>query len=337
MNIEKHISLSPFNTFRVQARAQGMARVFSLSDLKQVFADCSRYYKKVFILGGGSNTLFVSDFEGLVIKNEIKGIEMLHENKDTVEIRAYSGEDWNHFVDYCNEKGWWGMENLAGIPGTVGGAIVQNIGAYGAEIKSLVKSVGGWDSRKDLVKTYNHSECYFEYRDSIFKGEKGRDVFILFADFVLSKIPNPRTEYPGVGEIFEENALPDDPKIVSEKIRTIRNTKLPDTKVLGTAGSFFKNPMISAEDYSRLKKTFPDIPGFLDVGGTYKISAGWLIEKVGFKGYRKGDAGVYNKHALILVNYDNACGGDIMSLAERIKKKVWETYNITLEEEVCIV
>jgi UDP-N-acetylmuramate dehydrogenase len=334
--IQYNKSLKAENTFGVEAKAKIYYELTSLEEITQL-TKLVNENKRYLILGGGSNLLFCNDFNGIVIKNLLKGISKLEESDDYVFLSVNSGEVWDDFVQYCVANKFYGVENLTAIPGTVGAAPVQNIGAYGVELKDVFYSLEGYLIKEGKFISLNKDECEFGYRTSVFKTKLKDNFIITKVNFRLSKTPKFNLEYKSLKDSlinFAEKELT--LKIVSDKVREIRNSKLPDYKILGNAGSFFKNPEISEEQFSELLKKYPDISYFRN-DDKYKISAGWLIEKCGFKGKREGNVGSYEKQALVIVNYGGATGQEILSFAKKIIDEVQNNFNIRLEPEVNII
>ncbi len=333
--IKTNINLKNYNTFRVEAVAKFYTELNNIKDLDILISNIPNYSPKIF-LGGGSNILFINDFNGLVIKNNLTGIEIEHENDEQVIVSAYSGEVWDNLVSFCVKNNFYGIENLTAIPGTVGAAPVQNIGAYGTELKDIFYSLEGYSFTKNNFITFYKNDCEFDYRKSIFKKLRN-DFFIVKVKLILSKKKKFNLEYKSLKNAllnFTEDEL--NLQIVSQTIREIRNSKLPDYNFLGNAGSFFKNPEVDKNTFLNLVAKYPDISYFQTDSG-YKISAGWLIEKVGYKGKREGDVGCYDKQALVLINYGNATGNEILNFAKKIQNEVFEKFDISLEPEVNII
>lgn len=337
MKISQNTSLKSHNTFGIDIKAKH----FVILDNRDDVAACLPLIKKEnrsLILGSGSNILFTSDFDGLVLLNRILGKEVLLENDDEVILKVNGGVNWSDFVDYTVGKGWGGIENLSLIPGTVGAAPIQNIGAYGVELKETLVSLEAIDLSSGEVIHLTNEECEFSYRSSIFKTKfKGR-FLILNVLFRLSKESTLNLTYGPLKAIFKGKA--EDlisVKQVSEAVKAIRRSKLPDPEDLGNAGSFFKNPVVSYSKVEELYKQFPDMPVYKVDERKFKLAAGWLIEKSGWKGKSLGDAGVHKKQALVLVNYGNASGTKILELAIKIQKSVKERYGVSLETEVTVI
>lgn len=333
--IYSNYNLKPITTFGLDATAKTLILISNKNDLSQISSDSLS--EKNLILGGGSNTIFVNNyFDGTVIYIQNKGIKIVEEFDDYVILDAFSGEVWNDVVDFCAKNGWWGIENLAAVPGNVGAVAVQNIGAYGAELKDCFVECLTYNPISKEWKTYGNEECDFGYRYSIFKYQKGIEI-IWKVRLRLSKVKKINDSYSAIKDKIEkENILISSPLQMCKLVTEIRNSKLPDPKVLGNCGSFFKNPVISEEHFNLLKKDYPDIPSYSAINGI-KIAAGWLIEQSGWKGKRVGNVGMHEKQALVMVNYGNAKGEEIVSLANDIIKSIKKKFNIELEKEVHIV
>ncbi|TYB79303.1 UDP-N-acetylmuramate dehydrogenase [Bizionia myxarmorum] len=337
MQILKNISLKPYNTFGIDATAKHFISVSSLAALQKVLA-LPDYLEK-FILGGGSNMLLTKNLEALVIHLNIKGISVVSETENTVNIKAHAGENWHEFVLWCLEHDFGGLENLSLIPGNVGTAPIQNIGAYGIELKDSFVSCEALEISTGTIKTFDKTACQFDYRNSIFKQEAKGHYVIFSVTFQLTKNNHElHTNYGAISNQLEEMSIKN-PTIqdISKAVIAIRQSKLPDPKEIGNSGSFFKNPVISSEAYSILKSQFPDVPGYVISETEVKVPTGWLIEKAGFKGKRFGDYGVHKKQALVLVNYGNAKGSDILKLSELIQHTIQRLFNIQIEAEVNIL
>jgi UDP-N-acetylmuramate dehydrogenase len=290
------------------------------------------------ILGGGSNLLFTKNYEGLVLKNEILGITEVHEDGEYVYVKAGAGENWHRFVLHCIEKNWSGIENLALIPGTVGASPMQNIGAYGVEIEDVFWDLEAYHVKEKKMVTFTKTDCEFGYRESVFKRRYKNQFVILNVTYRLRRKPRFNVSYGAIEQELERMGIQElSIKAVSDAVTRIRSSKLPDPAVTGNAGSFFKNPSVSAEQFKNLKAGFENIIGFPNSDGSVKLAAGWLIEQCGWKGYRKGDAGCHAKQALVLVNYGSATGKEIYELSEAILQSVYEKFGVALEREVNIV
>ncbi|MDQ3076419.1 MAG: UDP-N-acetylmuramate dehydrogenase [bacterium] len=337
IEILENYDLTKLNTFGVGVTTKFFTEVKNEAELLEILnLSIFRNNEKLF-LGGGSNVLFTHDFEGFVILNKIKGIEVLNENEESVWVKFMSGEVWQDAVLFTVASGLWGIENLALIPGTVGAAPMQNIGAYGAELKDTLESVEAIDISTGEKRTFTNRECEFGYRDSIFKNEfKGR-FFILSITLRLSKDERKNIEYKVLKQYLEENKIsPDTSKIISEAVSEIRRSKLPDPKVIGNAGSFFKNVFIGHDKLEDLLKKYPELPYFTETE-SIKIPSAWLIEQCGWKGKRLGNVGVHDKQALVLVNHGGGTGEEIKSLAEQIISSVYEKFGIKLTQEVNLI
>ncbi len=333
--IRTNINLKNFNTFRVNTFAKYLLELKSSENLNIMLKEISEHSQKIF-LGSGSNILFVNDFDGLVIKNNLTGIELEDENEDNVIVSAYSGEVWDNLVSFCIENHFYGIENLTAIPGTVGAAPIQNIGAYGTELKDIFYSLEGYSFSQNKYITFFKDDCKFDYRKSVFKNLKD-DYFIIKVKLILSKKKKFNLEYKSLKNAFsnyKEDELSLD--IVSKTIREIRNSKLPNYNLLGNAGSFFKNPEIDERTFLNILSKYPEVNYFKTDNG-YKIFAGWLIENAGYKGKREGNVGCYDKQALVLINYGNATGIEILNFAKKVQNVVLEKFNILLEPEVNII
>jgi UDP-N-acetylmuramate dehydrogenase len=337
MQIEHNYDLTLLNTFGVKASAKFFAEITREEDLKPLFQSQSFKENEKLFMGGGSNVLFVRDFPGIVVLNKIKGMEILKEDNENAWIKAYSGETWHDLVVFSVKKGFWGIENLSLIPGTVGGAPVQNIGAYGVELKETLENIETLDIETGEKKEFTEKECNFGYRDSIFKKEAKGKYFILSLTLKLSKKPKPNISYRVLRDFLEKNKTESlSSEDISEAVSQIRKSKLPDPKLIGNAGSFFKNVFVDSRELESLKRNFPDIPTF-EEEGKVKIPAGWLIEKCGWKGKRLGNVGVHEKQALVLVNYGGAKGEEILDLSRKITDSVYLKFGLKLSPEVNIV
>jgi UDP-N-acetylmuramate dehydrogenase len=338
MLVLKDICLKSFTTLGVKARARRVVSVNSVAILQELKQQGELDNEQVMVLGEGSNVLFSKDFEGTILLNQIRGHEVIEETEEYVFLKIYGGENWSQLVDFAVEINWGGIENLSLIPGTVGAAPVQNIGAYGVELKDVFVSLNAFDLKTGEINEFDKNECEFNYRSSVFKTKFPGRYFITDITLKLKKKPVPYLEYaPLKAEFNELNKETISIKDVSEAVKKIRRSKLPDPSKIGNAGSFFKNPVVSEEKMNKLKKQFPEIPVYNFTEGFYKLAAGWLIEQCGWKGKRIGDAGVHEKQALVLVNYGNATGTEILQLAEQITKSVAEKFGVDLEKEVRVV
>lgn len=336
MQIQENFSLKSYNTFSIDAKARHFANFTNADELAGILTQHPKL--SPFILGGGSNILLTKDVAGLVLKNEIKGIEELHEDNEHVFVKAGAGENWHQFVLYCIDHNWAGIENLSLIPGNVGASPIQNIGAYGVELDDVFLSLEAFHLKEKKVYTFTNADCAFAYRDSIFKNRYKNEFAILSVTFQLRKKPIFHTSYGAITEELEKAGVKElSIKAISDAVIRIRSSKLPDPKEIPNAGSFFKNPEVSNETYSDLKNKFPEIVAYPLAKGTVKLAAGWMIEQCGWKGYRINDAGVHAKQALVLVNYGNASGQEIYSLSEQVLQSVNKKFGVLLEREVNIV
>ncbi|MCE1187557.1 MAG: UDP-N-acetylmuramate dehydrogenase [Ignavibacteria bacterium] len=330
-----NIDLSKYHTFHVASRATALVEIESLQQFLTLITN-NKLTHPIVILGGGSNVLFKEDWPGTVLINKIQGIDLVGETDDFVSILVHSGTLWDELTAYCASHGYWGIENMSGIPGTCGAAPIQNIGAYGQEVEQVIESVNFFDFKTAECRELKKADCCFGYRDSIFKNELRNRTFIHSIQIKLSKIPTPNVSYPSLAEKLQSVATPElTPVALREAILSIRTNKLPDPDILGNAGSFFKNPIIPLDDYKKLQREFPDIPGFTEMN-MVKISAAWLIEKSGWKGVRMGNTGTFHKQPLVLVNYGNATAGEILDLARKIIETVEKKFQIKIEPEVQI-
>jgi len=334
-------NLQPLNTFGIHAKAKKLIEFHTKEEAMSYFKSADNKLEKHLILGGGSNILLLGDFEGTVLKNQILGIELMDEDENQVLLKVGAGENWHQFVLYCVEKGYAGIENLALIPGNVGASPMQNIGAYGVEVKEVIQEVEAIEISKGKRKVFSNSACEFAYRSSIFKTSHKDRFFITSVSFSLSKKPVYRTAYGAIKEQLNQMGI-NSPEQLSLKaifnaVIAIRQSKLPDPNSLGNSGSFFKNPIVSKTKYLELKKGFPSLPAYTLSPDQYKLAAGWLIEQAGWKGFREKDYGVHAKQALVLVNYGNAKGKEIYELSERIIQSIRSIYGVELEREVNLI
>lgn len=339
MQIRENISLKRYNTFGIDATAKYFVPFQNVAELESLIGDSLvQTQSKKLILGGGSNILLMNDFDGIVMKNEIKGIEVVKEDEEHVYIRSGAGENWHQLVMYCVGNGFAGMENLSLIPGNVGASPMQNIGAYGVEIKDIFHHLEAYHLQDKTIVSFSLEECAFGYRESVFKRKyKGRFV-ITSVTFRLRKEPVFQISYGAIQQELENMGVQElSIKAISQAVVNIRSSKLPDPKEVGNAGSFFKNPQVTKDHFAQLQKHFPSIPSFPFDETHIKVPAGWLIEQCGWKGFRRGDAGCYPKQALVLVNYGTASGDEIYRLSEEILLSVKEKFGVELEREVNII
>ncbi len=336
MKVFHDYSLKNYNTFGIDVRAKTFISVENLDDLRRVLQ--KNYAEDLFILGGGSNMLLTKDIDSTVLHIGLKGRQILEETEAEVIIEVDAGENWHEIVLWTLENNWAGFENLSLIPGNIGTAPIQNIGAYGTEIRDNLVSVKAIDIQTLEVQEFLNEDCKFGYRDSIFKNKaKGKYIIVSVTFRLLKKEHQIRTNYGTIVQALDEMGITSPTiKDVSNAVIKIRREKLPDPVELGNSGSFFKNPVIANDLLENLKKTFPDIP-YYDVGNNeFKIPAGWLIENTGLKGYREGDAGVHKNQALVLVNYGSATGREILNLAQKVQSEVYKKFQIELQPEVNI-
>ncbi|MGV8918620.1 MAG: UDP-N-acetylmuramate dehydrogenase [Pseudomonas sp.] len=335
MSLQLHsaVSLKPFNTFGVDVQAKAFAEAHSDDDVREALAYSAQHALPLLVIGGGSNLLLSADIQALVLRMASRGIRLLSDDGQRVLVEAEAGEAWHPFVLWTLEQGLSGFENLSLIPGTVGAAPMQNIGAYGVEIKDVFHSLTALDRQNGELREFNLDDCAFAYRDSVFKHQAERWL-ILRVRFVLSRATHLHLEYGPVRQRLTEQGIEQPTaKDVSAAICAIRSEKLPDPAVLGNAGSFFKNPLVSAELGARLKREHPGLVAYPQADGQVKLAAGWLIEQAGWKGFRDADAGVHRLQALVLVNYGSASGLQLLNLAQRIQQDIVQRYGVYLEME----
>ncbi len=337
MEILSQFSLKKHNTFGIEAKAKQFVAVHSIAELKKVLEESKNQEK--FILGGGSNMLLTKDIDALVIHIDLKGKKVIQENDNYVWVESQAGETWHDFVLWTIEQNFGGLENMSLIPGNVGTTPVQNIGAYGAEIKDTFVSCDAMNIETQELRTFAHSECNFGYRESIFKHEVKDQYIITSVIYKLTKCNHKiNTSYGDItAELAKNNITNPTLKDISNAVIAIRQSKLPDPKELGNSGSFFKNPILLKSDFEKIHKKFPEMK-YYDVSETeVKVPAGWLIEQAGFKGKRFGDAGIHKNQALVLVNYGNATGQEILAVSKDIQKTVFEKFGIHIEAEVNVI
>lgn len=334
--ILKNYNLKTLNSFGVDVKTKYYYALQKIDDINSLFNQKKQVSKKILVLGGGSNILFTKDYDGLIIHNQIKGIEKVEENKDSLTLRVGAGENWHEFVLHTLKIGLSGIENLSLIPGCVGAAPIQNIGAYGVEVKDFITKVEFYHIKEKEFDNRNKIECDFGYRDSIFKKSLKNKVIITHVFFKLNKKFKKIINYGALKDLAQKKSAELKAKDISNFIIKIRNSKLPKPENIGNAGSFFKNPIVSSSKIERLAKDYPQISYFKVDNNKFKVSAGWLIENIGLKGYRKGDAGTYEKQALVIINHSNASGKELLLFSNFITEKVHNTYDIILEKEVNI-
>lgn len=344
MQIRENISLRPYHTFGIDVSARYFAAFSDTGQIQALLDEKVAKDHRKLILGGGSNILFTGDFAGLVMKNEITGMEMTQETDEYIFLRVGAGENWHRFVMYCVTKGYAGVENLSLIPGSVGASPMQNIGAYGVEIKDVFHELEAFHWHDQEIHRFSNADCAFGYRESVFKKKYKDQYVITHVTYRLNKKPVFHTHYGTIQQELEKmNVKELSIAALSQAVINIRSSKLPDPKEIGNAGSFFKNPTIPKPQYEALKQQFPEMPSFPLDEEKVKVPAGWLIEHshpagaATWKGYRKGDAGCYPKQALVLVNYGRATGAEIFNLSEEIMQTVETQFGIKLEREVNIL
>ena len=335
--IQENVSLKNYNTFGIEAKAKRFARFSDTEELTNILSE--KEDDELLILGGGSNILLTKDFDGLAILNEIKGFEIIEEDENFVKVKVGSGEVWHEFVLSCIKKNFGGVENLSLIPGSVGASPMQNIGAYGVEIKDVFVELEAYHIESGEIRTFSHDECNFRYRESVFKRELKGQFIIVSVTFKLTKRNHLiKASYGAILSELESNGI-DSPTIseISDAVIVIRSSKLPDPKKIGNAGSFFKNPIVEQSVLAKIQKNYKDVPNYPAPNGLVKLAAGWLIEQAGWKGKTFGSYGVHKNQALVLVNYDDCTGSDILQLSAEIIEDVGVKFGIALEREVNIL
>ncbi|MBD1363920.1 UDP-N-acetylmuramate dehydrogenase [Mucilaginibacter sp. ZT4R22] len=337
LQIQENVSLKNFNTFGIDANARYFAEINHADELAELFADPQWLHMARLVLGGGSNMLMVADFDGLVIRLNIRGIE--HRiSHDDVFVEAGAGEVWNDLVNYCVDHGYAGMENLSLIPGSVGASPIQNIGAYGIELKDVFESCQAFEIATGTIKTFSKEDCKFGYRESVFKSELVGQYIIVSVKFHLSLTPKFNLKYGAIEQELAARGISEPTlKDVSQVVSHIRVSKLPDPSTIGNAGSFFKNPVISAAEFEPVKQNFPDVVNYPAGDGFVKLAAGWLIEQCGWKGKTVGNTGTWKNQALVLVNHGGATGHEVYALSSQIIDSVYTKFGVTLQREVNIV
>lgn len=339
MVVDENVDLTPHNTFGIRARARQWVTVRSIEGAREVFSSTLFREHPCLILGGGSNILLTKDFEGLVIKNEITGVSVVREDDATLDLRAGSGENWHRLVMYCVEHNLGGIENLSLIPGTVGAAPMQNIGAYGVEIRDVIAEVEGMEMKTGRMRKFSAEECAFGYRESVFKHELKGQYFISSITLTLTKKDHRfNIHYGAIRDVLAEKKIQElSLRAISDAVVDIRSKKLPDPTRIGNAGSFFKNPSVDVAVFGELQARFHDIPSFPGENGLIKVPAAWLIEQCGWKGKTLENIGVHKHQALVLVNYGRGDGKKIWELAMNIQSSVKERFGIILHPEVNVI
>jgi UDP-N-acetylmuramate dehydrogenase len=336
MSVRTNYPLKSYNTFGIEATAKYFAAFDSVDTLKQLLDQEAYKNEKLLVLGGGSNLLFTSDFfDGFVLHNQIKGIRIEEENETSVVLTSGAGEQWHDLVLYSIRHNWGGLENLSLIPGTVGAAPMQNIGAYGAELKDIFVHLDAYELATGTTRRFELTECRFGYRTSIFKQEARNQYIITSVSLRLNKKTVFNTSYGAIADTLQQMGITElSVKNISDAVIQIRRSKLPDPKEIGNAGSFFKNPEIPQEQFEKLKTLYPTLPSYPTLPGYTKVPAGWLIEQCGWKGKIVGQTGVHKNQALVLVNHGQASGAEVKALSQEVQKSVHEKFGIALETEV---
>ena len=342
MLIQENLNLKNFNTFHVSAYAKYFSDITNVDDLLEALTFSQTNQLPFMIIGQGSNLLFKEDYQGLIIELNIKGIELISEDAEHYYVKAQCGENWHDFVQYCLQAGYYGLENLSLIPGTVGAAPVQNIGAYGVELSEFLHELEALEIASGENVSFSKEDCRLSYRHSIFKAELKDKFVITNVTFKLRRQAQCNLSYPALGDALSAYDPQNiNPQLISDTVCNIRRSKLPDPGELGNAGSFFWNPIISKEKLLTMQKSHPDIVAYPHLDGNqeeqYKLAAAWLIDQTGWKGYREGDVGVHKEHALVLVNYGEATGAELYDLSLRIQESVKEMFEIELRPEVRII
>ncbi|MEN9548703.1 MAG: UDP-N-acetylmuramate dehydrogenase [Bacteroidota bacterium] len=338
MQLQENISLKHLNTFGIDVAAQYFSQFESVGQLKELLLFAAKEKLNHMALGGGSNVLFTKNVNGLVLKNELRGIEIIKEDEAFYYVKVAAGENWHQFVLHCINNNWAGLENLSLIPGSVGASPMQNIGAYGVEIEQVFYALEALHLNEGTIEKFSKKDCAFGYRESVFKRKYKGQFIILNVTYQLRKTPVLNTSYGAIEQELKKMGVKElSIKAISDAVIAIRSSKLPNPKVIGNAGSFFKNPEVSRATFEQLKSEFPTIVGYLLDNSNVKLAAGWLIEQCGWKGYRKGDAGCHDKQALVLLNYGHATGKEVYDLSTAILQSVVEKFGITLEREVNVM
>lgn len=334
--LDKNVDLKPYNTFGISVNAKYFAVFQDVSSLAELLRNHKN--KNITILGGGSNVLFTKEFDGLILRNEIKGNKIVKEDDDFVYVQAGAGENWHEFVLYCIDNNWGGIENLSLIPGSVGASPMQNIGAYGVEIKDVFHELEAFNIETEKLETFSHSQCEFGYRESVFKRALKGKYIITSVTYRLSKNHEINTSYGAINSELEAKGIVKPTiKDISNAVIAIRRSKLPDPKKIGNAGSFFKNPVVEKRVVTKIQEKYPEVPFYPVDDDHVKLPAGWLIDTAGWKGKRIKNYGVHSKQALVLVNYDDATGKEIYALSQEILDNIEDKFGVLLEREVNII
>ncbi len=337
-HILQDFSLKSLNTFHIDCTAKYFVQVYNVSQLIEFLKTGLASSLPILPLGGGSNILFTKHFEGIVVHLQNKSIDITNKTNEHIFVKASAGENWQEFVSYCVQNNWGGLENLSLIPGNVGSSPIQNIGAYGVEVKDTFHMLEALEIATGKIKTFTKEECAFGYRNSVFKNEAKGKYIILSVTFKLSLNPILNTEYGAIStQLAEMQIEKPTVKDISQAVCAIRNSKLPNPEITGNAGSFFKNPSITNEQAEELQTKYPSIPLYPQTENVMKVAAGWLIEECGWRGHREGNVGVHDKQALVLVNLGNASGAEVFNLAKKIQASVLDKFGIHLEMEVNIL
>lgn len=338
MKLDENKSLKNYNTFGIEATARYFLELNTKEEIFEFIQSAKFKNIAQLILGGGSNLLFTKDFDGIVLKNNLKGIELIEETDEHIFVKSAAGEIWHNFVSYCIQHNYAGIENLSLIPGCVGASPMQNIGAYGVEIKDVFHSLEAIQLSDASIHNFSKNDCEFGYRESVFKRKLKNQFLISAVTFRLNKIPHYNTSYGAIEKEMEQMQVKEvSIAAISAAVCNIRRSKLPNPSEIGNAGSFFKNPVITTAQFDQLKQAFPDIVGYRNSDTETKLAAGWLIEQCGWKGFRKGDAGVHKNQALVLVNYKDATGSQIYDLSQEVMDSVQAKFGVVLEREVNII
>ena len=334
---KENISLQPYNTFGIDVSADRLFTIETVDELREVLRDESLKHEAKLILGGGSNILFTQSVKGVVLLNRLKGIEIIKEDEADVYVQVGAGEVWHQFVMWAVDKGFGGIENLSLIPGSVGAGPMQNIGAYGVELKDSFYELEAMNLSTLEIQKFSAADCKFGYRESVFKNELKNQFFITSVSFRLTKHPLLNTSYGAIAtELAARGVVSPSVKDVSNAVISIRQSKLPDPKILGNSGSFFKNPEIAKEHFEKLQQQHPNVVAYPTSSGNMKVAAGWMIEQCGWKGKVVGHTGSHKDQALVLVNYGGATGSEVYQLALDIKKSVFEKFGVEINPEVNI-